>query len=197
MFARLTEPVMKTLAQRKGTPVAPFWGRLASAPGETVAKINRTTVRDTIELIGIVAVVLSLLLVAYEVRQSNRIAQATTTYEIGRDVNQFNELGYSDPEFSELLVKLRQPDFKPSNVEAMQVRLLANRFLNLWTIQEKAYRNGLLSDAQFEMTQTDVVTVMEAFPALLEPWSNVLRDQPRLKEHAVLEPIVTALENDR
>ena len=155
--------------------------------------INSKSVRDTVELVGIIAVVLSLLLVAYEVRQSNRIAQATTTYEIGRDVNQFNELGYSNPEFAALLVKLRDPEFKPSNVEAMQVRLLANRFVNIWTIQEKAYRNGLLSDMQFAMTKADVVTVMGAFPALIEYWEYVLRDQPRLKEFVVLNPIVTAV----
>ncbi|MEM7501025.1 MAG: hypothetical protein AAF417_03225 [Pseudomonadota bacterium] len=162
-----------------------------------MAKINRATVRDTIELIGIVAVVLSLLLVAYEVRQSNRIAQATTTYEIGRDVNQFNELGYSDSEFSALLVKLRDRDFQPSGVEAMQMHLLANRFMNLWTIQEKAYRNGLLSDTQFEMTQADVITVMSIFPALLDPWREALRNQPKLRESTVLEPIVTELAKKR
>lgn len=155
--------------------------------------IKRAAIRDTIELVGIVAVVLSLLLVAYEVRQSNRIAQATTTYEIGRDVNQFNELGYSNPEFAALLVKLRNADFEPSLVEAMQVRLLANRFLNLWTIQEKAHRNGLLSDGQFAMAQADVVTVMEAFPKLNEYWGYVLRDQPGLKNYVVLKPIVIAL----
>lgn len=50
----------------------------------TMASIGKQSVKDTIELIGIVAVVASLLLVAYEVRQSNRIAQATVTvtYEI-------------------------------------------------------------------------------------------------------------------
>lgn len=161
-----------------------------------MASNNRKTIRDTIEMVGIIAVVLSLLLVAYEVRQSNRIAQATTTYEIGRDVNQFNELGYSDPEFAELLVKLRDPEFKPSAVEAMRVRLLANRFVNLWTIQEKAYRNGLLSDEQFAMTKADVVTVMVAFPALNEIWKYLLRDQPRLTEYVVLEPIMTEVSGE-
>ena len=154
---------------------------------------KRVAVRETIELVGIVAVVLSLLLVAYEVRQSNRIAQATTTYEIGRDVNQFNELGYSDPEFAELLVKLRDREFEPSAVEGMRVRLIANRFVNLWAIQEKAYENGLLSDAQFAMTQADVRTVLEVFPALLESWEGVYRDQPRLKDYEVLAPITSAI----
>lgn len=151
------------------------------------------TAKTTIELVGFVAVVSSLMLVAYEVRQSNLIAQATTTYEIGRDVNQFNELGYSDPDFAELLVKLRDVDFVPSEVESMRIRLLANRFLNLWTIQEKAHRNGLLSDEQFAMTQADVITIMNAFPALNRSWKHVLRDQPRLKEYHVLEPLVASV----
>lgn len=154
---------------------------------------DRASVKDTIELVGIVAVVLSLLLVAYEVRQSNRIAQATTTYEIGRDVNQFNELGYSDPEFAAFLLKLRDADFEPSNVESLQARLLANRFLNVWTVQEEAHRNGLLSDEQFALTQSDVLTVLEAFPGLLEYWKYVLRDQPGLENYVVLTPIVKAI----
>ena len=157
---------------------------------------DREAIRDTIELVGIIAVVLSLLLVAYEVRQANRIAQATTTYEIGRDVNQFNELGYSDPDFAALLVELRDPEFKPSKVKAMQVRLLANRFVNIWTIQEKAYRNGLLTDEQFAMTKADVVTVIGAFPALVWHWKRVLRDQPGLREYVVLDPIVAAASAD-
>ncbi|MEO0853597.1 MAG: hypothetical protein AAFY15_08855, partial [Cyanobacteria bacterium J06648_11] len=74
-----------------------------------------------------IAVVVSLLLLAYEVRQSNRIAQATTTYEISRDVNQFNELGYSNPQFAALLLNLGNPDFEPTGVEALQIRLLAHR----------------------------------------------------------------------
>ena len=153
---------------------------------------RREAIRDTIEMVGILAVVLSLLLVAYEVRQSNRIAQATTTYEIGRDVNQFNERAYSDPEFAAFLVKLRDPGFQPSPVEAMRVRMLANRFLNLWATQEKAYRNGLFSKQQFAMTEADVITVKNAFPALIKPWKKVLIDQPELKEYTVLQPIVAA-----
>lgn len=152
--------------------------------------LDRAAVRDTVELVGIAAVVVSLLLVAYEVRQSNRIAQATTTYEIGRDVNQFNELGYSNPQFAELLIKLRDSEFEPSKVEAMQVRLLAHRFINLWTTQETAHLNGLLTDAQFAATQADVITVMNAFPVLNQQWRYVLRDQPGLRDSVVLQPII-------
>lgn len=146
--------------------------------------------RATIELIGLVAVVISLLILAYEVRQSNRIAQATTTYEIGRDVNQFNDLGYSDPEFAGLLVQLTKDSFEPSDVEAMRARLLAHRFVNIWTTQEKAWQNGLLSDEQYEATKRDVITVMTSFPGLSSHWAAVFENQPGLREHTVLAPLV-------
>ncbi|MEO1078715.1 MAG: hypothetical protein AAFY29_04100 [Pseudomonadota bacterium] len=155
-------------------------------------KLAPTSVKDTIELIGIAAVVLSLLLVAYEVRQSNRIAQATTTYEIGRDINQFNELGYSDPEFAELLLKLRDEQFEPSGLEVLQINLLARRFINIWTTQETAYANGLLTEVQFAATQVDVVTIMQTFPVLNRYWESAFHDQPALKSSAVLQPIVNA-----
>ena len=156
---------------------------------QVLSKRERGAVRETVEVVGIVAVVLSLLLVAYEVRQSNRIAQATTTYEIGRDVNDFNVLGYSDPNFAAFLLKLRNPEFDATPVEALQTRLIANRFVNLWTIQEKAYRNGLLTDTQFALTRADVVTVMTVFPALKKPWRDMLRDEPRLLDYEVLAPL--------
>ena len=148
--------------------------------------------RGTAELIGLVAVVLSLLLVAYEVRQSNRIAQATTTYEIGRDVNSFNELGYSSGEFAELLVGLTKNDFQPTEIQALQARLLAHRFINIWTVQETAYRNGLLTDEQFEATKTDVQTVMNAFPGLREDWDSVFEAQPQMVNQEVLKPLLGA-----
>ena len=155
--------------------------------------MDNERIRSIVELTGLVAVVVSLLIVAYEVRQSNRIAQATTTYEIARDVNDFNVLGYSDPEFASFLIKLRDSEPELSRAESMRARLMTNRFINLWTVQEKAYENGLLSREQFEATERDVVDVMTAFPGLMPYWPNVLESQPGLRESEVLEPLLEAL----
>lgn len=146
-------------------------------------------IREYFELIGLIAVVLSLLLVAYEVRQSNRIAQATTTYEVARDVNLFNELGYSDTEFAKLLLQLSDEDREYSEVQALQARLLAHRFVNIWTVQEKAHQNGLITDEQFELTKTDVLTIVNAFPGLASHWKAVFEAQPRLMDSEVLQPL--------
>lgn len=153
---------------------------------------SRWQTKDIIELVGIAAVVLSLLLLAYEVRQSNRIAQATTTYEVNRDINQFNELGYSSPEAAALLIKFRDGS-QLTDVEAMQLQLMARRFLNLWGVQENAYENGLLTDEQIEMTKADVISVTTVFPALKNVLLALIMEQPELRESYVLQPLVSEL----
>ena len=92
-----------------------------------MAFFKNVSLKDSFELVGIFAVVISLLIVAYEVRQSNRIAQATTTYEIGRDVNEFNIMGYTNPQFAELLLSLADENAERSPAENLQIRLLATR----------------------------------------------------------------------
>lgn len=158
-----------------------------------MARNSRVQPKDLIEIVGIAAVVLSLLLLAYEVRQSNRIAQATTTYEINRDINQFNELGYSSTEAAALLIKFREEDPQLTRVESLQLQLMARRFLNLWTVQENAYENGLLTEAQIEMTKADVISVMSVFPALKNALLSVIGEQPELREFQVLQPLVSTL----
>jgi hypothetical protein len=157
-----------------------------------MADNNRWQTKDVIEMVGIAAVVLSLLLLAYEVRQSNRIAQATTTYEINRDINQFNELGYSSAETAALLIKFRE-NSPLTDIETLQLQLMARRFLNLWTVQETAYENGLLTDEQIGMTKADVISVMMIFPALKNVFLTLIREQPELREFYVLQPLVSEL----
>ena len=142
------------------------------------------------ELIGLAAVVLSLLLVAFEIRQANRIAQATATYEIVRDINQFNDMGITDPVFADLLVRLKDEDFIPSEIQKKQAQLLSYRFLNVWTTQEMAYRNGLFTEDQFSLTRSDVLTVMNDYPALLPYWTVALSGQPDFAAYEALQPIL-------
>ena len=64
-----------------------------------------------IEIVGIMTVVLSLLFVAYEIRQSNAIAIGTTSYELSRNWMSSNELIITNPELRSLVVKLTDKDY--------------------------------------------------------------------------------------
>ena len=152
--------------------------------------MNTERVRQIIEATGLTAVIVSLLFVAYQIRQANRIAQATTTYEIVRDINAFNEFGMTDPMFADFLERLGTEDFKPSDGEAVQAQLLAYRFLNIWIMQETAYQNGLFTEDQLSLTKADVLQVVNDYPALLPHWIVALKAQPGYSNFEVLQPLV-------
>ena len=146
--------------------------------------------RQVIEVIGLSAVVVSLLLVAYQIRQANQIAQSTATYEIVRDINQFNDMGMTDSVFADLLVQLKQEDVVLSESQAVQAQLLAYRFLNVWTIQETAYRNGLFTEGQFSLTRNDVIGVINDYPGLLPYFKAALTGQPGFTNYEALQPLI-------
>ncbi len=152
--------------------------------------MNKKRARHIVESIGLTAVVVSVLLVAYQIQQANQIAQATTVYEIVRDINEFNHLGMVDPQFADFLVQLSKEDFTPSEREATQAQLLAYRFLNIWVVQETAYRNGLFSENDISLTKGDVLTVMNDYPALLSFWMVALKAQPAYSNFEVLQPLI-------
>ncbi len=152
--------------------------------------MNKKRGRQIVEAIGLTAVVVSMLLVAYQIQQSNQIAQATTVYEIVRDINEFNHLGMTDPQFADFLVQLGREDFTPSEREAKQAQLLAYRFLNIWIVQETAYRNGLFTENDLTLTKGDVIAVMDDYPALIPYWMTALKAQPAYSINEVLRPLV-------
>lgn len=147
-------------------------------------------VRRIIEVAGLSAVVMSLLLVAYQIQQANRIAEATTLYEIVRDINQYNDMVLGDPAIADLIVELGRPTFSPSESQAKQVQALADRLLNNWVVQEVAYRNGLFDETQLSLTRNDVLGSMEDLPALLPYWHSTLSNQPAFASFEVLEPLL-------
>ena len=111
------------------------------------------------ELIGLCAVVISLLFVAYEIRQANRIASGTTSYEMSRNYMSINELILSNPEVAELLSRRDSVDFEPNPTQKTQLQAFAHRLLNQWTSIEEAYDQGLVSERSYQIALDDVASV--------------------------------------
>lgn len=95
----------------------------------------------------------------------------------------------SDASFAELVIKLRNGDATLSKIEEEQAESLAYRLLNVWTEQEIAFRNGLLTADQFSLTKDDVLNAISRFPALQHYWAAALRDYPAFNNYDALKPI--------
>jgi hypothetical protein len=145
------------------------------------------------ELIGLGAVVISLLFVAYEIRQANRIASGTTSYEMSRNYMSINELILSNPEVAELLSRRDSGDFEPNPTQKTQLQAFAHRLLNQWTSIEEAYDQGLVSERSYQIALDDVASVASNSNILL-PSFKVSFERYDLSEYDVLESLKTAIE---
>ncbi|MDE0755845.1 MAG: hypothetical protein OSB26_14465 [Woeseiaceae bacterium] len=86
--------------------------------------------RKIVEIVGFLAVIASLLFVAYEIRQSNRIALGTTAYEIQRNWISINDAIATDEELAALLIKLGDENAELSALEQVQSAAYGRRFIN-------------------------------------------------------------------
>jgi hypothetical protein len=147
------------------------------------------------EAIGLSAIVISLIFVAYQILQSNRIARGTTSYELSRNWMEVNRFYMTEPEMLSLRVKLEDKDFVPeSDIERQRTMAYARMLVNMWTALEEAHENGIASDAYYKIAQNDVRSVIRDRPGFLPYFGVVLSNYDNLTEYEVLEPFREAVE---
>ncbi len=152
--------------------------------------------KQLIEIIGLVAVVASLLLLTYELRQANQIARTNARFEMTDSYASLNESVYTNPELAELISKLRNSDFVPSAQEREQIWAYLLRTTNTWIAAEFAYNNGQYPEEVFQGTLEDADKFLKDYPGMHPFWSEYLEDYPTLASNFQVYAIVEeALEN--
>ena len=104
-----------------------------------------------LELVGVIAVVLSLLFVAYEIRQANKIALVANVTAHYASFSVINEAMMTDPELTSLLHRApASGDLSEfSQPERMQVASFIAMLLNTWIPANISYNNGQLAQTSF------------------------------------------------
>ena len=101
------------------------------------------------EIIGTVAVVISLLFVGYSINRNTDAAQASSEnilFERHTDLaNQF----MIDPSLAELLVKRRNGNADLTEVEAVRWEKYELNMLDMWALAHSRYKRELLSEEQW------------------------------------------------
>ena len=147
-----------------------------------------------IESIGIAAVIASLLFVAFEIRQANRIAIGTTSNELNRNWMAINELYVVDAEVRALIVAMSDEDFTPKDeLQREQAEGYARLILNNWIAIEEAYNNGIASDAFYKTASEDVKAFVAKRPGIVRVYKTVA-SQYDLTQYKLLEPLLGAID---
>ena len=128
------------------------------------------------------AVVLSLLVVAFELRQSNRIAIGNAELAVSALNAEVNRVIFESDEIDELYVKLtsRAPNLNPEEQQkAIQIAYLQ---LNRWFASERSFNNGLISEASFLIEMDDVAVLFQRLPGLAPILIDIFESYPTASE---------------
>ncbi|MEE4295558.1 MAG: hypothetical protein V2J20_02945 [Wenzhouxiangella sp.] len=133
--------------------------------------MKREQVKDIFELIGIVAIIASLVFVGLEVRQSHEIARADVYQQRTFMEMQVNMSSYTPELLSTALETWRQ---NHSEMTSEEIRALAT-FWTVWvTLVENAhyqYQLGLLPDEEWQ-NQLELTLVQAQRPCFYQWWTS-------------------------
>lgn len=127
------------------------------------------------EIIGALAVVVTLGYLAVQTRHNSKIAHSSIELELRRNFSSMNELLLSDPVVSELAGNLTDPNFKIDESNKVAIEAFAIRQFHNWGSANIAYKNGMLSKESWRLLYiNEVPRIIGKYPALMPVWDKFL-----------------------
>lgn len=146
------------------------------------------------EFVGVVAVVASLIFVAFEIRQSNQIARGTTAFEIMNAYRESNHLLATNSELLSLFGRRRGGE-ELNQMESQQFGLFVVGTMNVWVATEEAFDNGIVSDRLFRTYISDVTNNFSLLPP--EQWELMVEGMPQFQDFEFHRIISELLESQK
>lgn len=150
--------------------------------------------KEITEAVGLVAIIGSLLFLAFEIQQSNRIAIASTEIGIRNGYSEFNRGIYSSAGITDLLSMAKDPGVEWTSVEELTVMMIASDLLNVWLSVETACDHGLAQASTCAELSNDIRAFITTFPGTRHAWRFFLDDFPGLASTKTFLTISQALE---
>jgi len=150
------------------------------------------------EFLGVIGVIVSLLFVAFQIQQANRIARVTTEYEIRNNRSEWQAIFLENPELTEFMVRVAA---QPNSIEEMRetdrrrAYIFALRGIETWAAAETAYANDMLSRETYEYILADIDNTIRYQPGLHFFLDLILIDYPSLADSDIGRRIAGGLEN--
>ncbi len=158
--------------------------------------MNRPTIRTAAEVAGIVALLASLVILAMEINQSNKIAIASVSYDILSDFNEYHRQVLADPEVAEFISKLENADDTTlSPADNARAHAFVTIFINLWYAIQTAHDNGQLTDDDFRAYLEDAQHALRRYPRAVPYFKACVESTPSLHELEIFQPIFEAGES--
>jgi Tfp pilus assembly protein PilE len=150
--------------------------------------------RELLEIVGVIGIVAAMILVASELRESNRIAVAQAKMQFEMQISERHETlniaRASDPNVAKLFPKLEAPDAHLiTATEASQIRGIAWHEVNsLWSVHS-AYKKGLITRKFYSDYVAGFADTLEAWPGVTPHYVDIYQNFDAIQGLTEFAPI--------
>lgn len=148
--------------------------------------MKSTDWREVVEIVAAVSIVAALLLIAWEVRQSNRIAAATVELELASAALWQQRL--SDPALAQLFAKLEAPDeHLITATDTSRIDALARAICDRYASVQLAYDRGIIGEPAYAAYRDEFVDLNRRWPGLNAALDDTRRSNARYRQADILQ----------
>jgi len=138
------------------------------------------------EILGAVAVFLTLLYLAAQIRQSNTLARFEASREIMAQFNACNQLYATDATIRKVLLAKDELSVE----EAEQLYSYVDMYCNAWATAQLAFDQGLLEETVFSGVVKDVDVALRRWPNMRQPVERWFKNYPDFKDSEIFRTLV-------
>ncbi len=152
--------------------------------------MKQTNWREIVEIVGVISIVGSLLLLATEVRQSNRIATAEMEVSLAEGFMDMQVHRYSNTDVAKLWIKIVEPEgHLITATDHSQMRGITWVYVNLFWMAQIAHDNELMTEDVLEGYVAVVRWILEHRPTLQEHFIFIYGSQTDMEGARIFAPI--------
>jgi len=138
------------------------------------------------EIVGAIAVFVTLIYLATQIKQSNDLSRFNASKEIMNQFNDLNRMVVADSELRQLLMK----NGSLSADEREHVYNFAMMFCNVWLSIQTAYDSGQIDENFYAAGAKDVQIEIDRWPNFRSAIERWLSNYPELAHYEIFRPAV-------
>ena len=151
-------------------------GQLLGLDCETGMDTSR--LNNWLTLAANIGVIAGIFFLAFEIRQSNRIALVANETDIRKSYADLTAAIFSNRDSAELLARATDPNAEFDDVELEMLSAHVLTMLNLWTAVEIGYDNGMLPRQTYNDVHDDIRVYAKYYPAMHTIMRAAMDDYP-------------------
>ena len=150
--------------------------------------------KQIVEAVGILAVVFSLLLVALEIRQANRIAVVNAEFALRESFRDTNIALLNNPDMVDFAVRATTSGEPLEGGDEIRAVVWTYIHLNTWVATALAYENGVSTEETYGNILDDIDNVIgRSSPEMREIWRASIASFPSLQNTQIYQHANTVL----